>query len=53
VKTDAFRAELRLDDINGIPLVDGIVGAFGLARPAINAVAGDHRGHEKNSRFIW
>jgi hypothetical protein len=46
MKTDAFSAQHRVDDKDGIALADCVVGAFGLARPTINALTGDHRRHE-------
>jgi hypothetical protein len=45
IKPDALRAELRVDDVDIIPLADGFVRALGLASAAVDAVGRDMRGH--------
>jgi hypothetical protein len=45
VKTYALRAQDGVDDIDGVSLADGVVGAFGLTRPAVNALISNHRRH--------
>jgi len=45
VEADALGAEIRIDDVNLVPFADRVVGAFGLAGTAVDAVGGDVRGH--------
>src|ERR1051325_7918567 len=53
VKPDAFGAEQRVDDVELLALADRVVGAFGLACPAVDALACDHRRHScEDSEFV-
>ena len=45
VKPDALRAQLGVDKVDFFALADCLVGAFGLASAAIDAVGRDVRGH--------
>jgi hypothetical protein len=46
VKADAFGAKIRVDDVDIVSLADCVVGAFGFACPAVDAIGGDVRGHQ-------
>jgi len=45
VESDALGAELGIDDVDLIPLADGFVGAFGLARTAVDTIGRNMSGH--------
>src|SRR5690606_14233454 len=47
VKANALGAELRVDDIDLVAFGDRLVGALGLAGPAVDAVFGDVGGHRR------
>jgi hypothetical protein len=49
VETHTFRTQERVDDIDRISLPNGIVRALRLARPAVDAIAGNRRRHEKKT----
>ena len=46
MKTDAFGAQLGIDDVNRLALRDCVIRALGLAGAAVDAVVGNHRCHE-------
>ena len=45
VEADALRAQVGVDDVDVVPLGDGVVRALGLAGSAVDAVVGDTCGH--------
>ncbi len=49
VEPHALGAEFGIDDVRVIPLGNGLVGAFGLAGAAADAVVGDMDGHGRSS----
>src|SRR5262249_12337287 len=52
VKSHALGAELRIDDVDVVALADRLVGALGLASPAVDAFVGDVSGHRYSLRSL-
>ena len=42
---DTLGAKCRIDLVNARPHEDGLIGAFGLANIAVDALLGDHQSH--------
>tara|TARA_R110000851_G_scaffold15429_1_gene51019 strand:+ start:6040 stop:6288 length:249 start_codon:yes stop_codon:yes gene_type:complete len=53
VVAHALGAQVRVDDIDLLAWGDRIIGAFGLADVAINALVGNHQGHGHTSQMAF